>query len=300
MPRFHLPVFILSFVLFAMPVFAQSSAESPAPDLAKGAELRMMAFNIWGDYFGNPPHEREGQILAVIQRFHPDLLALQEVTPNWWKSPLFAELKKANFANICTEKDGKNNFVPLLYRQDRLELLESGFELYHEQLDRTKGFTYGVFKDRKTGKRFIAFSTHFMYKEGPEFDQVRVQNADHVCRRMAELQKKWDCPALGGGDINCNVSEPAHKRMAESGFISAQEVAQTASPERSRHGDPVRGDDGKYHGTLAPEENEKAFSIDHIFVEPQKIQVQVERVVLDQDALDASDHSPIFIDFSLK
>ena len=31
-----------------------------------GAELRIMTSNIWGDYFGNPPHEREDLLADVF------------------------------------------------------------------------------------------------------------------------------------------------------------------------------------------------------------------------------------------
>ena len=56
-----------------------------------GAELRIMTSNIWGDYFGNPPHEREdaladfpGTILAVshdryfINRFADKVFVLEK------------------------------------------------------------------------------------------------------------------------------------------------------------------------------------------------------------------------------
>ena len=81
---------------------------------------------------------------------------------------------------------------------------------------------------------------------------------------------------------------------------SAQEIADSASPEASHHGDPVKGPDGKYHGTPRKTGNVKANSIDHIFVEKAKIHVKTMRVILDQDALDVSDHSPIYADFELK
>ena len=55
---------------------------------------RMMTFNIWGDYFGNPPQEREDGVADAIVKANPDIIALQEVTPNWWKSALFPKLDK--------------------------------------------------------------------------------------------------------------------------------------------------------------------------------------------------------------
>jgi len=118
--------------------------------------------------------------------------------------------------------------------------------------------------------------------------------------KLTELQKKYDCPVVGGGDFNCNVSSDPFKLMAEFGFESAQEIAEIASPECSHHGDPKRGDDGKYHGQPRPENNVKAYSIDHLVVYKPRIRLLGEYVILDQDALDATDHSPIFTDIVLK
>ena len=74
---------ILSFVLVAA-VFSSHAAP-----------LRFLSFNIWGDYFKNPVEERQAGVESVILGHKPDLVSLQEVTPNWWASPLFANMKAA-------------------------------------------------------------------------------------------------------------------------------------------------------------------------------------------------------------
>ena len=264
-----------------------------------GAELRIMTSNIWGDYFGNPPHEREDLLADVFLRYLPDALAMQEVTPNWWKSRLFERLKGEY---VVVEGDGpdQTNYIPLLYRPARLELIDGGWQLYHGKLDRSKGFTWGVFKDKETGKKFVGYSTHFWYKGSDESNYIRTVNAEKLMAKLTELQKKYDCPVVGGGDFNCNVSSDPFKLMAEFGFESAQEIAEIASPECSHHGDPKRGDDGKCHGQPRPENNVKAYSIDHLVVYKPRIRLLGEYVILDQDALDATDHSPIFTDIVLK
>ena len=62
---------------------------------AVAAPLRFLSFNIWGDYFKNPVEERQSGVESVILGHKPDLVSLQEVTPNWWASPLFANMKAA-------------------------------------------------------------------------------------------------------------------------------------------------------------------------------------------------------------
>jgi len=264
---------------------------------AQGKDLRFLSANIWGDYFGNPVEERDAAFCEIFNRYEPDLIALQEVTPNWWKSRVFKDLN-AEYGIVGTAEN-PTNFTPLLYKKSRLELLESGFDLFHVKLDRSKGMTWAVLKDRESGKVFIAFSTHYWWKSNAESDFVRLVNSRQIVSRLETLKSKWNCPAIGGGDLNSLPGSEAHVFLNEKGLFSAQEIADSASPEASHHGDPVRGADGKYHGTPRPTENVKENSIDHIFVEKAGIHVKVMRVILDQDALDASDHSPIYADFEL-
>lgn len=266
-----------------------------AAERKNGAELRIMSSNIWGDYFGNPPHEREDALADVFLRYLPDTLGMQEVTPNWWASRLFTRLKEEY---TVVEGDGPShvNYIPLMYRPARLDLLEGGWQQYHPKLDRTKGFTWGLFRDRETGKRFIGYSTHFFWKSTEEGDYIRTVNAEKLMEKLTELQRKYDCAVIGGGDFNCEVSSDPFKVMQKYGFESAQEFAEIASPECSHHGDPVRGDDDKYHGCPRPQNNVKDYSIDHLVVYRPSVRILQEVVILDQDALDATDHSPIFAD----
>lgn len=61
----------------------------------KSQSLRFLTFNIWGDYFNNPVEEREKGVEATILNSRADVVALQEVTPNWYKSQMFFNLVKA-------------------------------------------------------------------------------------------------------------------------------------------------------------------------------------------------------------
>lgn len=74
---------------FALSAIALSACAAP---------LRFLSFNIWGDYFKNPVEERQAGVESVILGHKPDLVSLQEVTPNWWASPLFANMKAAGLS----------------------------------------------------------------------------------------------------------------------------------------------------------------------------------------------------------
>ena len=39
--------------------------------------IRIMASNIWGDYFGNPVEVREEQLGSIYDKYDPDILAMR-------------------------------------------------------------------------------------------------------------------------------------------------------------------------------------------------------------------------------
>jgi endonuclease/exonuclease/phosphatase family metal-dependent hydrolase len=285
--------------LFLSSMLCLSGTTYSQAALSSGAELRMMSFNIWGDYFKNPVAERDLAIADIIHRYQPDVVALQEVTANWWTSRLFTTLAPT-YAPVVGQTSGKNNFTPLLYKKKRLELVAEGWDLYHEKLDRSKGLTWAVLKDRNSNKRFAAFSTHYWWQGSPESNYIRTVNSDMLLKRLDTLRNQYNCPVFGGGDFNCWATSDPLDKLWQMGYASAQDIADTASPESSHHGDPRRGDDGQYHGSPKQEKNDKRYSIDHLIVQPDVVHVQRLLVVLDQEALDASDHSPIIMDISLK
>ena len=109
------------------------------------APLRFVSFNIWGDYFGNPVAERQDGVSAIIRGHRPDLVSLQEVTPNWWAGTLFSDLKAAGLETLRGDetnallragapKDAAKwprtyvNHEPLCYNPKRLKLLDQGLD----------------------------------------------------------------------------------------------------------------------------------------------------------------------------
>lgn len=259
--------------------------------------LRIMSFNIWGDYFGNPVEEREDGIGEVIENYSPDFLAIQEATKNWHDSKLFAKLKE-KYMFVEPGDEPEVNLVPLLYKKDKFDLVSDGFIYFEDTPDPTKGCTYGVFEEKMSKKRLAVFCTHFWWKYfgDPEHDLIRVSNAALLTAKALELVEKYKLPAVGLGDLNSDYSMPTLTYLRAAEWRLAQREAVESSNVGSHHGDPVRGEDGKYHGEKTTKDYTK--SIDHIFfrgtIKPQKFDV-----VEDRFALDVSDHSPIYCDFEL-
>ena len=277
--------------------------------------MRFLSFNIWGDYFKNPVAEREAAIESTIRQYAPDIVSLQEVTPNWWKSPMFANLSadygivRGNEEEAMRRAGAKGpmkprwvNHEPLLYKKARLSLLDSGVDFFHISMGAEKSVTWAVLEDRTDKRRFFSFATHFWYKgNGAESDAIREYNALQILWRLSELRHKWgDLPVIGGGDLNSKPGALSYNVFLRNGFVNAADAADVRSPHCSHHGNPVRGADGKYHGKLhKPDYDSPTNSIDHVFYTAANIRGLKHEIGTDQMALDATDHSPVLVEFEL-
>lgn len=254
--------------------------------------MRIMTSNIWGDYFGNPVDVRIDQILSVYRKYAPDILGLQEITKGWWQSGLFEALADT-YAPMGTELTHHDNFVPFLYNK-RLHPLAKGYEHLTDTPDPSKGITWAVFEDGETV--FAVCNTHFWYKGGPEHDAIRVINAEQLSSLMEYIHGRWHCPVFAFGDMNTRCDSGVFTVYGGHHIRHLWDLAETRTDICSHHGDPVKGEDGKYHGKKTTADH--IGSIDHI-VGLGQFAVQNYMVVEDQDALDATDHSPVYADVTL-
>jgi hypothetical protein len=260
-------------------------------------KLRIMSSNIWGDYFGNPVEVREVLLENIFNNYSPDILAMQEATKNWNSSKLFANLHK-KYEFIETPGVTDNNFLPLIYRRDLFDCIDSGFVKFEDTPDPSKGATWGVLSSKIDNVRLAVFCTHFWWKRigDPEMDSIRVSNARKVSEKAISIISEYSVPAVILGDLNSRKGNPSMVYFSDAGWKFARDEAAETSEVSTHHGDPILGLDNKYHGKRTSDRYDK--SIDHIIfrgdIRPERFYV-----VEDNDALDASDHSPIFCDFIL-
>ena len=274
-------------------------------DAAVRGELKYMAFNIWGNYFGNPVCERDLKQVGYVLRNAPDLVGMQEAMPEFWSSRLFAKLG-ADYGIVRNEGNPKMEYNPLLWRKSRLELVEGGTHVYADNPEGSKGFGWGVFRDKATGRTFISYSTHlwWMWKK-PEDQEMRVRNARELLAKMDKLQKKYNCPVVGGGDLNCTRAHAEKGLLTplpdweKAGYADAQYTVPGASPYSSNHGDPRRDALGNYRGWIRPEAGDPKNSLDHVHYTTNGVAPIALVVDRAQDALEVSDHSPVIFTFRL-
>ena len=225
-----------------------------------------MSFNIYGaGYGGFSAEEREDRAISVVCHQAPDVISWQEVNVGWWNSRLFRELDEYGVvrgdedaalvragADLSERRKDWVNHEPLMYRKERLNLLDHGLDFYHVSLQVEKSLTWAVLEDKTDGRRFIAFATHFWWQSnGVESDALRELNARHVLSRIASVRAKWgDLPVIGGGDLNCEAGSLALKAFAAAGYADAGEVAPVRSKIPSEHGKLVRDEQGRCRGRV--------------------------------------------------
>ena len=281
-------------------------------DNASRGEIRFMGFNIWGPYFKNPVWERDLKEAAYIKRVSPDLVGLQEVTPEFWNSRLFEELS-TDYGVVRSEGNPKAEFNPILWKKIRFSLVEGGTHVYAaaDNPEGSKGFGWGVFNDHATKKTVIAYSTHLMWS-WPKYPReqtahMRVNNARELLAKMAELQKKYPgASVVGGGDLNTTVLareaglETPLNDFAAAGYADAQYAVEGASPWSSNHGDPRRDALGNLRAFFRPESWDAKDSLDHVHYTAATVEPLSLLVDRSQDALECSDHSPVVFTFVQK
>lgn len=256
--------------------------------------MRIMTSNIWGDYFGNPVDVRIDNIYGVYKKYDPDILGLQEITKRWYDSGLFERLSE-EYDFVATEIFGSNNFVPFAFKKS-YKLISKGYEYLDETPDATKGISWAVLKGEDE-KVFAVCNTHFWWMTGPEHDAIRVKNAEQLTFVMKLLAERYSCPVFAFGDMNSVLASEVFEVYKENGIKHLHDIADVKDNVSSHHGDPKKAEDGTYHGEKTT--NDKSFSIDHIIALGDGFKTSQYRIVEDKEALDATDHSPVFVDIIL-
>jgi endonuclease/exonuclease/phosphatase family metal-dependent hydrolase len=241
---------LFAFSLFAVSVIAQ--------------DLQVMTFNIRynnaGDSLNAWPYRKDKvvsqllfhdvQLLGVQEALHNQMMDLRELLPK--------------FKSVGVGRDGgeKGEYSAIFYDSTRLQALASqtfwlsltpdvvASKSWDAAL--TRIVTWVKFKDRKTGKTFFHFNTHFDHVG----KVARRESAKLLLEKVATIAGK--IPAIVTGDFNAfPTDEPIQVIVDKSNslhLIDAKEISATA------HYGPV----GTFNG-FGPKEREER-PIDYIFL----------------------------------
>lgn len=255
---------------------------------------------------------RVGGLLRVYSETAPDVIGAQEA------SALMSDLLKTGF-----EGAGVNyaliwgRFTPILYKAEKLELLDTEFGAYPEFIPglvgsfndaRTKSYNIAVFRVKESGERFVFATTHLWWKKSPSdtlfskgsavqegSDEAREYQIKILTDKVNLYREKYACPAIIVGDLNTDYRSKAVKYALEHGYKHAHNIATEYAEEAvGYHNCFPWGYDKEYF--------DKPFedAIDHIFVVGEK-EGAVKRFerYSPEYYLPISDHSAAYIDIVL-
>lgn len=265
--------------------------------------LRIMSFNVWGNCPpGTTISNRDDNEAALVLRYLPDAVGFQEFSPK-----IRAEEKSlaSMIAHEYTEvpviptNERKNNYTPIFYRPSKLTLIDFGWKYYAGLNDAgSKTATWGCFEIKDSSTRFIFINTHFYWTGDDKGKTARISNAGELLSLMVEVREKYPYPVFFGGDFNCATDSIPLDILRRFGLCDVRYAAPETSPWRSHHKYPEYDfEQGIFcRGTHPTGEFRK--SIDHIFSFGDVRALRFVTVV-DSEALDSSDHCPIYADFEI-
>jgi endonuclease/exonuclease/phosphatase family metal-dependent hydrolase len=276
----------------------QGTDRESKPDVADKAALDVMSFNIRVEHWLRPAARRRRRAettAAIIRAAGADMVGLQEP-----RKPQLSDLARRLGGYAWTgagRADGKDRgeFVPILYRTRRLELLDGGTFWLSATADvpGSRGWnaltrrivTWARLRDRRTGTVLFHFNTHF----APVCVRAKRESARLVLRRVESLA--GSAPALLTGDLN-GTERSAQYRILTTGDLGDGPRPHLALDDarylsRAGHEGPA----GTWRGAGKP--RRAAIRLDYVFV---RARVRVLRhATLECDGPDVcpSDHLPV-------
>ena len=280
------------------------------------ARIRLMSHNQWKNDTNTPAWEEKGLdcsapvrvrgFIRVYRDTMPDIIGCQEVSAVMADCLIrYAQEEGLRYALLW----GRD--TPILYRQDKFELVDSEFSLYPDDVpgyegvfnnSMTKSWCLAVFREKESGKLFIFVSTHLWWKsDNPASSYyqngsgaARAYQLGLVMDAIARFREQYNCPAVIVGDFNANYTTPVLEAAFARGYVHAHDIAaEFADETRGYHGCGPSGFSNYASGGFAA-------AIDHNLVTgaEEGFIRRFERFSPDY-YLPLSDHSPVFVDAEL-
>lgn len=247
--------------------------------------IKVMSYNIRYDTEKDSVNKwsnRKEKVPALIQKYDPDLVGLQEALHNQVMDILKA-LPQYGYIGVGRD-DGKEKgeYSAILYRKDRFELKwqkttwlsetpeVAGSKSWDAAI--TRVLTRGEFVDKKTKKSFLYLNTHF--------DHIGKEARKNSGGIIVDVIKKEsnNLPVIVTGDFNSQPTEDAYKVV--SGFLK-----------------DARGNSSQGTFCTFTVNTQSCNLIDYIFYN-QKLETKNYQVITDNDGTYyPSDHLPVFAEF---
>ena len=270
--KFH--SLVLLAVIFSFPATAQVSVMSYNIRYATESDGE----NAWS--------QRKDYLAKQVAFYEPGILGVQEALQEQLE---FLDGELEDYKWFGEGRDGKNKgeFSAIFYNTEKFEVLDMGTFWLSETPHRiSTGWdaalnricTYGLFREKASGKEFYVFNTHFDHLG----EVARLRSAELIVDKIKNINAE-NLPVVLMGDFNL---EPASSALAPIlGYLNdAKAVASEVA----------YGPEGTFNGFKFHEPVTKR--IDYVFTSPEGIEVLKHGVLSDsKDLKYPSDHFPVLV-----
>lgn len=199
--------------------------------------MKIMSYNIRLDTPQDSINQwpkRTHKVYALIKKYDPDLIGLQEVLHHQLMD-LLQNLPAYSYIGVGRD-DGKTKgeYSAILYKKDRFEVINQNTFWLSEtpELAGSKSWdaaitrvaSWGKFKDLKANKQFLMINTHFDHI-GKE---ARKNSAVLLKQRASEIAGEF--PLVITGDFNCTRDEPPYQTIMKPTGVRLIDPAPVNSP----------------------------------------------------------------------
>jgi endonuclease/exonuclease/phosphatase family metal-dependent hydrolase len=196
---------------------------------------RVMSFNINGiqGEDANSWQVRAPLNLAVIRRYAPDIIGLQEASETNLETYREQLTDYRLVLGNCYGDTPPQEYSSILYKASRYELLETGEFWFSETpgsqstgwgVDYPMGVTWVKLKCSVTNQQLVHLNTHF--EDGPWGEESRVKASQLITARLTQLA--GTVPQVITGDFNCNPWSKPYRIFLDSGFQDTYRAAGNA------------------------------------------------------------------------
>lgn len=254
----------------------------------QGQTIDIISYNIRYDNPDDAPNNwdnRKDFLISQLNFYNPDVFGIQEGLIHQVKEMDKGLEDYAYFGVGRDYGDERGEHTAIFYNTERVELLEEAtFWLSLTPEKPSKGWdaalprtcTYGIFQNKRDGKKFMLFNTHFDHVGV----KARTESSKLILEKIKELNTE-DYPVVVTGDFNLESDSPGVQ-------VILTEMADT----HIAAGKNAFGPEGTFNGF---EFNEPVVRrIDYIFVSDE-FEVLKSAILSDsKDTRYPSDHLPVF------
>jgi endonuclease/exonuclease/phosphatase family metal-dependent hydrolase len=276
------------------------------------SKLRLLSNNIWSVRRQREAWEALGYdcsaearapgFARVYAELLPDVVGLQEVSDRMSRSlPMELYRQGLPYATVW------GHYTPILYRTDRLELVDAVYHLYPETHpgwegsfndQESKSYLAAVLRVKEDGRLLIFATTHLWWRGDnvlPHSTEARTRQLSSLLDCVDALQQTYSCPAVVVGDLNTLYeSDPIRAALAR-GYRHAHDLAVEYADEGTGY---HRCDQEGFNREQTP--GPFVHSIDHILLRdlPEGAVRRFDRYRPDY-YMPLSDHFPVWADVEI-